>query len=224
MPRVQIGERCRPHEGSQLEGVGYTGLAKQVHVKIGTWEGMTDLIAVKMDDFDVIFGMEFLAEKGVIPIPSTRNLLIMGEKPVMVPAKVKQATKLKLLSALQFMKGVKRQEPTFVAVLAVYEVEGGELIPNEIKVVLKNYGDVMLDQLPKTLLTQREIDHQIELVPGSKPPAKAPYRMAPPELAELRKQLNDLLQAGFVRPTKALFGAPMLFQKKHDGSLCLCID
>ena len=58
--------------------------------------------------FYVIFGMEFVAEKRVIPIPSTRSLLIMGEKPVMVPAKVKQSIELKLLSTPQFKQGVKR--------------------------------------------------------------------------------------------------------------------
>ena len=82
----------------------------------------------------------------------------------------------------------------------------------------------MPDQLPKTLPPRREIDHQIELVSGSKPYARVPYRMAPPELAELRKQLNELLEAGFIRPSKTLFGVPVLFQKKHGGSLRLCID
>ena len=108
-----------------LKALATMGLAKQVCVKIGTWEGTTNLIAVKMDDFDVISGMEFLVEKGTIPIPSTNSLLIMVEKLAMVPAKVKQATKLKLLSALQFKKGIKRQEPTFVAIPAIYE-EGVE--------------------------------------------------------------------------------------------------
>lgn len=52
----------------------------------------------------------------------------------------------------------------------------------------------------------------------------APYRMAPPELEELRKQLKELLDAGFIRPSKTPFGAPVLFQRKHDGSLRMCID
>ena len=89
-----------------------------------------DLIAVRMDDFDVLLGMEFLAEKGVIPIPSTGSLLIMGEKPAMVPTDVKQSTEVKLLSTLQFKKGVKQQEPTFVAVPTVYEEEGGGAHPS----------------------------------------------------------------------------------------------
>ncbi|KAJ7968029.1 Retrotransposon protein, putative, Ty3-gypsy subclass [Quillaja saponaria] len=90
--------------------------------------------------------------------------------------------------------------------------------------VLKEYEGVMPDKLPQTLPPRRGIDHEIELVPGIKPPAKAPYRMAPPELAELRKQLNELLESGFIRPSKAPFGAPVLFQKKQDGSLRMCVD
>ncbi|XP_025685400.1 uncharacterized mitochondrial protein AtMg00860-like [Arachis hypogaea] len=48
--------------------------------------------------------------------------------------------------------------------------------------------------------------------------------MAPPKLEELKKKLKDLLDAGFIRPSKEPYGAPVLFQKKHDGSLRLCID
>ena len=59
--------------------------------------------------------------------------------------KVKQSIELKLLSALQFKKGVKQQEPTFVAVPLVYEKEGREPIPPEIEVLLKRYGNVVQD-------------------------------------------------------------------------------
>ncbi|KAI5648407.1 hypothetical protein M9H77_34412 [Catharanthus roseus] len=82
----------------------------------------------------------------------------------------------------------------------------------------------MPDELPKKLLPRREVDHQIELEPGAKPPAMSPYRMAPPELAELKKQLKGLIDAGFIRPSKAPFGALVLFQKKKDGSLRMCIE
>ncbi|KAA0041960.1 reverse transcriptase [Cucumis melo var. makuwa] len=100
----------------------------------------------------------------------------------------------------------------------------GETVPKEIMRVLEKYHDVMPDSLPKSLPPRRMIDHEIELVPGAKPPAKNAYRMAPPELAELRKQLDELLNAEFIRPAKAPYGAPVLFQKKKDGSLRLCID
>ncbi|KAL9269125.1 Retrovirus-related Pol polyprotein from transposon 297-like protein [Drosera capensis] len=82
----------------------------------------------------------------------------------------------------------------------------------------------MPKELPKKLSPRREVDHKIELEPGTRPPARPPYRMAPTELEELRKQLRNLLDAGFIRPSKAPYGAPVLFQKKKDGSLRLCID
>ena len=68
------------------------------------------------------------------------------------------------------------------------------------------------------------MDHKIELMPNAQPPAKAPYRMSSMELEELRKQLKELVDVGYVKPSKAPYGAPMLFQRKHDGSLRLCID
>ncbi|KAE8658935.1 hypothetical protein F3Y22_tig00116965pilonHSYRG00363 [Hibiscus syriacus] len=68
------------------------------------------------------------------------------------------------------------------------------------------------------------VDHKIELVENAKPPARAPYRMALPELEEMRKQLKDFLDAGYIQQSKSPYGAPVLFQKKHDGSLRMCID
>ncbi|KAL0541449.1 hypothetical protein IC582_021494 [Cucumis melo] len=82
----------------------------------------------------------------------------------------------------------------------------------------------MPDSLPKSLPPRRMIDHEIELVLGAKPPAKNAYCMVPPELAKLWKQLDELLNAGFIRSAKAPYEAPILFQKKKDVSLRLCID
>ena len=90
--------------------------------------------------------------------------------------------------------------------------------------MLLEFADVMPAALPKELPPRRPIDHRIELIPGSKPPALAPYRMSPAELLELRKQLKELLDAGLIRPSRAPYGAPVLFQKKHDGSLRMCVD
>ena len=89
--------------------------------------------------------------------------------------------------------------------------------------MLEEFKDVMPAELPKRLPPRREVDHAIELEPGAKPPAFAPYRMAPPELEELRKQLKELFDAGYIRPSKSPYGAPVLFQKKPDGSLRLYI-
>ncbi|KAK9113309.1 hypothetical protein Syun_020106 [Stephania yunnanensis] len=142
------------------------GMATDVNLKVGSWEGKINLMAVPLDDFD--------SHTCFVPAANT----VSG----------KESTKLSHLSAIQ------------------------------------DFNDVMPAELPKELPPQRVIDHEIELVPGSRPPAQAPYRIAPKELEELRKQLQELLDAGFIQPSKAPYGAPVLFQRKHDRSLRMCVD
>lgn len=71
---------------------------------------------------------------------------------------------------------------------------------------------------------EREVEFSIDLVPGTKPVSMTPYRMSAFELAELKKQLQDLLDKKFVRPSVSPWGAPVLLFKKKDGSMRLCID
>ena len=68
------------------------------------------------------------------------------------------------------------------------------------------------------------MDFTIYLIPGTEPISIPPYRMAPAELRELKAQLEEFLSKGFIRPSISPWGAPVLFVKKKDGSLRLCID
>lgn len=70
----------------------------------------------------------------------------------------------------------------------------------------------------------REIDFSIELLPGTMPISQAPYRMAPAELKELKTQLQELVDKGFIRPNMSPWGALVLFVKKNDDTMRLCID
>ena len=80
--------------------------------------------------------------------------------------------------------------------------------------LLEEFVDVMPLELPKTLTPRYAINHKIELVPSSKPPSKAPYKMSHMELVKMRKQLTKLLDASYIQPSKAPYSAPVLFQKK----------
>jgi hypothetical protein len=85
------------------------------------------------------------------------------------------------------------------------------------------YVDVFPDELPG-IPPDRDIKFAIELQPGTAPISKRPYRMRPAELAELKKQLQELLDKGFIRPSTSPWGCPALFVKKKDECLRLCID
>ncbi|KAL5547192.1 hypothetical protein UlMin_006879 [Ulmus minor] len=96
------------------------------------------------------------------------------------------------------------------------------LKPEDVHVV-KNFLEVFPEDLPG-LPPDREIEFEIELLPGTSPISKAPYRMAPVELKELKEQLQELLDKKFIRPSYSPWGAPVLFVKTKDGTLRMCID
>ena len=89
--------------------------------------------------------------------------------------------------------------------------------------VVREFLDVFHEDLLGIPL-DREIEFFIDLLPRTFPILKAPYRMASTELKELMDQLQELLDKGFIRPSASPWGAPVLFMKKKDGTMRLCID
>nr|GEX30431.1 putative reverse transcriptase domain-containing protein [Tanacetum cinerariifolium] len=89
--------------------------------------------------------------------------------------------------------------------------------------IVSEFPDVFPDELPG-IPPVHEVEFNIELIPGVEPILKAPYRMALIELKELKDQLQELLERGFIRPSVSPWGASVLFVKKKDGSMRLCID
>jgi hypothetical protein len=85
-----------------------------------------------------------------------------------------------------------------------------------------------LDVFPDKLLglpLDRDVEFDIELIPGTTPILRRPYQMPPNELVELKKQLQDLLKKGLIHPRSSEWGCPALFvKKKKDNSLCMCMD
>ena len=129
-----------------------------------------------------------------------------------------------LSSSMMFVmmagKMLRKSYPGYLAYAV--EVRDDDMRLEDIPVV-REFPDVFPDDLPG-LPPDREIDFQIELAPGTKPISRAPYRMASAELKELKVQMEEMVNKGFVRPSTSPWGAPVLFVKKKDGSIRLCID
>ncbi|GJV20355.1 putative reverse transcriptase domain-containing protein [Tanacetum coccineum] len=89
--------------------------------------------------------------------------------------------------------------------------------------IVKDFPEVFPEDLPGIPPT-RQVEFQIDLVPGVAPVARAPYRLAPSEMKELAEQLQELSDKGFIRPSSSPWGAPVLFVKKKDRSFRMCID
>jgi len=104
----------------------------------------------------------------------------------------------------------------------VLETRRGNVQESNILIV-REFSDVFLDELPGVLL-EREVEVTIDILPGTSLIAQSLYRMTPAELEELKIQLQELLNKGFIHPSNLPWGAPVLFVKKNDGTLSLCID
>ncbi|GKD75462.1 putative reverse transcriptase domain-containing protein, partial [Tanacetum coccineum] len=150
-----------------------------------------DLIPFGHRSFDVIIGMDWLS--------NYKAEIICHEKVVRIPlpdGKVLRVLGERLKEKTIFLMGVKKQEEI---------------------VVVRDFPEVFPDDL-SGLPPIREIEFQIELIPGATPVAKSSYRVAPSELEELSGQLKDLQDKGFIRPSSSPWGASVLFVKKKDGS------
>jgi len=89
--------------------------------------------------------------------------------------------------------------------------------------VIQEFSYVFLEEI-LGLPPKKDIDFTIELMPRAGPVFRAPYRMSTPELTELKMQLQELLDKSYIWPSVSPCGAPVLFVKKKDGTLCMCID
>jgi hypothetical protein len=103
----------------------------------------------------------------------------------------------------------------------VYMING-KFVGDHIKIV-REFLDVFPEELPRMPL-DREMEFVIDLLPGTAPISKRPYVMSVEELKELKKQLTELQEAGYIRPSSSPWGASVLFVQKKDGSQRMCVD
>nr|GEZ29808.1 retrovirus-related Pol polyprotein from transposon 17.6 [Tanacetum cinerariifolium] len=89
--------------------------------------------------------------------------------------------------------------------------------------VVQYFPEIFLNDL-SGLPPVREIEFRIDLILGALPVVKSPYRLAPSEMSELSNQLKELQEKGFIRPSHSPWGAPVLFVKKKDDAMRMCID
>ncbi|KAL0536770.1 hypothetical protein IC582_025731 [Cucumis melo] len=179
------------------------------------------LIVLDMLDFDVILGMDWLAVNHA-SIDCSRKEVTFNP-PSMASFKFKGGGSKSLPQVISAIRASKLlSQGTWGILASVVDTREADVSLSS-EPVVRDYPDVFPEELPG-LPPHREVEFAIELEPGTVPISRAPYRMAPAELKELKVQLQELLDKGFIRPSVSPWGAPVLFVKKKDGSMRLCID
>ncbi|GJW63067.1 putative reverse transcriptase domain-containing protein [Tanacetum coccineum] len=187
-----------------------------------------NLMPVELGSFDAIIGMDWLAKYQAV--------IVCAEKIVRIPWRNKtliihgdgsnqgNVTRLNIISCTKTQKYMEKGFPIFLAHVTTKEVEDkSEKKRLEDVPIVQDFPEVFPEDLPG-LPPTRQVEFQIDLVPGAAPVARAPYRLAPSEMKELSEQLKELSDKGFIRPSSSPWGAPVLFVKKKDGSFRMCID
>jgi hypothetical protein len=160
-----------------------------------------DLFVLPMKDIDVILGMNWLEENGALIDCANKTVSLKsldGERMIYQGDK---HTQIEVELQLNSMKEVKLEN-----------------IP-----IVNEFQDVFPKELPG-MPPDREIEFTIDLIPGTAPIAKAPYKMGPKELKELKEQLDDLEQKGFIQESISPWGSPVIFVDKRDGGRRMCGD
>ena len=205
--------------------LGHSVIVNRVYrdcpIRIQEYEFPRDLIELSFKEFDVVLGMDWLSRHQVmvdcrmkrvtLRTPNEDEVTFIGERLNHLSNVISATTARKLVR-----KGCE-------AYLA-YVIDTVKARPNISNIpIVSNFPDVFLEELPG-FPPQREIEVAIDVVPGATPASITPYRMAQVELKELKLQLQELLEKWFIRPSVSPWGAPVLFVKKKDGTLRLCID
>ncbi|XP_057734098.1 uncharacterized protein LOC130949372 [Arachis stenosperma] len=183
---------------------------RQVGFKLEGRDFVHDLICLPMVGLEMILGFDWLSKNRVLLDFFERTIRFMpeGDNGAVV------AAGYYLNSVLIHCSGEECQGYILLTANALGDAQDLDQIP-----VVRDLSEVLPEDIPE-FPPQREI----ELVPGAGPVSIAPYRMALIELAELKSQLEELLNKRFIRPSISPWGAPVLLVKKKDGGMRLCMD
>ncbi|GKD08682.1 putative reverse transcriptase domain-containing protein [Tanacetum coccineum] len=181
-----------------------------------------DLMPIELGSFDAIISMDWLSmyhtmivcDEKIVRIPYGNEVLIVqGDR-----SDGRSESRLNIISCTKTQKYLHKGYHVFLAHITKKETEdkSEEKRIEEVPIVC-DFPKVFPEDFPGVLPT-RQVEFQIDLVPGVAPVARAPYRLAPSKMKELSDQLQELSDKGFIRQSFSPWGAPVLFVKKKDGS------
>ena len=217
LQKLAVRQTINLADGSQQPAEGQLVAAP---VSLSTYSDTVDLIALPLSGYDMILGMPWLERVNPQIDWRTKSLTFERENDRHT---LQSDSTLHLLAGVELARAIRKKQVVSGYVVKLAELNEPAATTKRSHPVLEEYRDVF-EPLPARLPPQREMDHRIELVPGAVPQSRPTYRMSPAELDELKKQLDQLLASGFIQPSKSPFGAPILFVKKKDGSMRMCVD
>jgi transposase InsO family protein len=238
LPTLKLHQRQVRLANGSLQDAGT--VVPDLRFRIGQFKDRRPFTITQLAHYDLILGKPWLTAHNPA-IDWVSNTITIEKRDITYtlqqPSNIASPTPgVSLLSALQLKRELRKGATAYLAILkevkedptirAIDDLSLPSKDPEwveRMKGVLRKYSPIF-GKLPKGLPPSRGVEHEIELEPGTKPPYLRIYHMSPLELAEVKRQLTELIDMEFIQPSKSPYGAPILFVPKKNGKLRMCID
>ncbi|KAJ9529794.1 hypothetical protein QJQ45_022194 [Haematococcus lacustris] len=231
---IQTAQKVSPDYISLADGHQQqsSAMIPNARFRLGTYKGEQTLHVTHLHDFDIILGKPWLAE--INPrIDWKANIMRFRyagrphtlRPPVKQPGTTNTSGSPLLISSAQLRTAISDKCPVFL--VSITPADSNAETCHQVldcSPIVQEYADVFPSDLPHGLPPERSVDHRIELQQAKPPPARPIYNVSSSELAELKQQIGELLDKGFIRPSTSPYASGVLLVRKKDGSFRMCID
>ncbi|KAJ9511482.1 hypothetical protein QJQ45_029856 [Haematococcus lacustris] len=231
---IQTAQKVSPDYISLADGHQQqsNAMVPNARFRLGTYKGEQTLHVTHLHDFDIILGKPWLAE--INPrIDWKANIMRFRHAgrqhtlrpPVKQPGTTNTSGSPLLISSAQLRTAISNKCPFFL--VSITPADSNAETCHQVldcSPIVQEYADVFPSDLPHGLPPERSVDHRIELQQAKPPPARPIYNVSSGELAELKQQIGELLDKGFIRPSTSPYASGVLLVRKKDGSFRMCID
>jgi len=240
LPTLQLQQREVRLANGTLQDA--SSVVPDLQIRIGQFKDRRPVTVTRLAHHDIILGKPWLTAHNP-DIDWVSNTMTLQKNNTIYTLKqptdhsTPRTPAVDLLTAMQVKKQLRKGATAFLATLKEVtddpaSLNSMEQLPlpagdspwtSQLHQTLRRHSSIF-GKLPRGLPPARGVEHEIQTEPGAKPPYSRIYHMSPLELAEVKKQLTDLIDSEFIQPSKSPYGAPILFVRKKDGKLRMCVD
>jgi hypothetical protein len=242
----QLEKLSQPIEVKMADGRSKELISSQItaEIQIGGHRSTETMYEVTLGDYDIVLGLRWLRKHNPhIDWKSGEMILTEAETQHQIQLHTEvedqkendaaeESPKLELITGKQLAKLARQGHQIFAAevrclrdAVTVNSLMAENQPINEIEAeIRREFSELFREELPLEMPPDRGVEHHIELVEGAQPQSRGIYRVSYAEQQELKRQLQELTDQGFIRPSQSPWGAPVLFVPKKNGKLRMCVD
>jgi hypothetical protein len=200
------------------------GKCNKINLTMGEYVMNSPMIAIPMGGADVVLGIQWLQSLGIMAFNFQELFMKFSLQEKEIELRGITGNPGKLISSNGMTKLLKKEHQGIIAQLCSLDVQTSKTsIPQDIQGIIDKHSKVFED-IPKGLPPTRNHDHEIHLIPGNVPPNIRPYRYPYTQKSEIVRMVEEMLEAGIIRPSKSSYSAPVVMVFKKDSSWHMCPD